>query len=84
MSGLDEKRLTHLFTTPVLLHHWSAGDLNSALKDVVLERERTDRGVDYSNVGGWHSTADFEDWSGEPGKRLVEMVGAQVNRATAE
>jgi uncharacterized protein (TIGR02466 family) len=83
MAGLDEKRLTHLFTTPVLLHHWPT-DLNAALKDVILGRQRSDGGTSYSNVGGWHSSADFEAWSGKPGARLVEMVGAQINQATAE
>lgn len=84
MANLEEKRLTHLFTTPILEHQWDAVALNAELRAVVLAREQVDTGTRYSNVGGWHSTADFESWSGAPGQKLIEMVGAQVNQATAD
>lgn len=85
MARLEQKRLTHVFTTPILEHQWEdVGGLNAALAEVILTRAKTDSGTRYSNVGGWHSTADFETWAGAPGKTLIDMVGAQINQATAE
>ncbi|MDC0033511.1 TIGR02466 family protein [Alphaproteobacteria bacterium] len=36
--------------------------LNARLRKIVLENERKDSGIRSSNVGGWHSQADFLEW----------------------
>lgn len=85
MPDLADRRLTHLFTTPVLQHDWEdSAELNAALSDVILAEERADTGARHSNVGGWHSTRLFDDWAGEPGQELIRRIGKQMNKGTAE
>lgn len=50
------------FRTPILVHQFEAGELEENLKELVLEKERTEPGVGLSNVGGWHSNADLLNW----------------------
>ena len=84
MAGIESRRLTHLFTTPILQHDWEdAEELNSRLVQLILAEEAKGPGTSYSNVGGWHSTADFEKWSGTAGQALIQRIGQQINHATA-
>ena len=84
VSRLDDSRLAQLFATPVLEYRWPDMEaVNTALREVILEHEESASGVHRSNAGGWHSTGDFERWSGEPGAELIRRVGEQINRATA-
>lgn len=53
------------FPTPVLqLQFPDTERTNAALRDLVLEREKTSPGLGRSNVGGWHSTDDVFEWPG--------------------
>ena len=53
------------FATPAFVVTLADADvINATLRDLVLEREGSDTGLDLSNVGGWHSGVDFIDWGG--------------------
>ncbi len=71
------------FTTPLAVARVASGPaLNAALKPLILEREKIDRGLKVSNVGGWHSQTDFQTWSGPAGARLLQLGVALANRLT--
>lgn len=51
---------TMAFGTPVVAYQWPESDaLNAELRTVILEAEHKSRGLQRSNIGGWHSTNDF-------------------------
>jgi hypothetical protein len=60
-----------------------ASDLNAALAIIILTREASSPGLTVSNVGGWHSTADFLDWDGSPVRDLRERIAAAAARVGA-
>lgn len=48
------------FPTPMVNHLWDDTErLNRDLLATILELQRGSRGIDRSNVGGWHSDIDF-------------------------
>lgn len=66
------------FPTPIYRHHWPAsGDLNEALKTLILARRAASPSTARSNVGGWQSGHDLMSW-GDP--RLAEL-GQCINEA---
>ena len=76
-------KLQHLFTTPTIEHVWSDADqLNDDLRAVILRKEHESPGENRSNVGGWHSVGNFDQWGGEPGQELIRRIGELVNTAT--
>lgn len=84
MSELSTLKLQHLFTTPIVERVWADVDqLNSDLREVILTKERESTGENRSNVGGWHSVGDFDQWGGAPGQELIRRIGELVNTATS-
>ena len=72
-SGRFEVR--SLFPTPFIyapVHEPEA--LNEALRQVILDRAQAHPGVALSNAGGWQSGDDFEAWSGEAGRLLLDLA----------
>jgi uncharacterized protein (TIGR02466 family) len=81
------KHLLMAFATPVVCYPWPESEpLNRGLADLILNAERKDDGITRSNVGGWHSAADFFDWQAPAIKvlreRVIEMTMA-ITRAIA-
>jgi len=73
-----------LFATPVVLARFpGAAALNQALKTTILARARSHPSTDHSNLGGWQSTWDIDDWGGPAMARLVELVATLAGRMTA-
>lgn len=53
------------FPTPILRKQFADTEaVNSGLRALALEREKTSPNVGRSNVGGWHSTEDLFEWPG--------------------
>lgn len=48
--------------------------LNADLSRIILDRAEQVDGVELSNAGGWQSADDFGEWSGEPGRRLLDLA----------
>jgi uncharacterized protein (TIGR02466 family) len=77
--------LRSYFATPVaVVTLTDAETLNPELKRVILEREREDRGVQHSNLGGWQSSWDFEEWGGAPARRLLDAARELATRLTSD
>lgn len=73
------------FATPVAIASLPDADaVNRELRRVILEREREDAGVQHSNLGGWQSAWDLEDWGGEPAKRLLDAARSLATRMTSD
>jgi uncharacterized protein (TIGR02466 family) len=77
--------LRSYFATPVaVVTRADAETLNPELKRVILEREREDRGVQHSNLGGWQSSWDLEEWGGAPARRLLDAARELATRLTSD
>lgn len=66
------------WSTPVLRRRFANTEaVNQGLKDLVLERARTTKNVQKSNLGGWHSDEDLLAWGGPDIAQLQQwIVGA--------
>ena len=84
-DGLQNERLIHLFTTPILKHMWEdSEDLNEDLRRIIINKTRGGKGTTYSAVGGWESGDDFHQWSGDLGQTVVQRVAEMVKQAPSE
>lgn len=78
-----ETELLELFSVPLLKCRWpDNAELNSALVDAILARSG-EEGVTISNVGGWHSSKDLQDWSEDCVHTLVGHMKA-IGRLACE
>jgi uncharacterized protein (TIGR02466 family) len=77
--------LRSYFATPLALATLTDAEaLNHELRRIILERERQDEGVHHSNLGGWQSNWDLEQWGGEPVGRLLDAARELATRLTAD
>jgi len=82
--SLESFKLQLLFPTPVLVGRLPGAEaVNPALEASILERRKADPGIARSNVGGWHSAADFQAWGGDPLRRLIAQVVELADAHTA-
>jgi uncharacterized protein (TIGR02466 family) len=73
------------FATPLAVASLAeAESLNPELRRLILERESRDQGVQHSNLGGWQSSWDFEDWGGVPAGRLLDAARELATRLTSD
>ena len=73
------------FATPVAQCRMSgSGGFDDALKRTILAREAAGPGTRHSNLGGWQSSWDFEDWGGPEAATLVGAVRALAGRLTCD
>ncbi len=85
MGALSATRIEFPFVVPILRHHWDdSAALNAALRDAILAQEGRSPGTRKSNAGGWQSTQDFLQWTGEAGRTLAGRMVEAVNHATAK
>lgn len=57
--------------------------MNPRLREIIVERMKTGKGVRASNVGGWHSEADMMDWP-EPEVRALCQAFLEAGRDATE
>lgn len=76
------KHWVNAFATPIVTYPWAESEtLNAELRALILEREAEGgKSVERSNVGGWHSRADFFDW----GAPAVQTLSDRVQRVVIE
>jgi uncharacterized protein (TIGR02466 family) len=73
-----------VFMVPVFSHIWTGSEnLNKELTKIILEREKSNPGVNLSNYGGWQSTPGLQQWAGQPGKTLNNYFYSAIRHATA-
>lgn len=76
-------RIENLFPSPIFSHVFKNVDsLNTELRGLILERERTTPSVAKSNMGGWQSEVDFLSWGGSAVATLGRYLGSAVEIAT--
>ncbi|MFM8682141.1 MAG: hypothetical protein ACKOGH_21485, partial [Alphaproteobacteria bacterium] len=64
--------VTPLFATPVAATELpDAAALNRELRAAIAAREKSHPGEQHSNLGGWQSSWDMEQWGGAPAARLL-------------
>ena len=69
-----------LFPTPVLkARPPQAETLNEALVDAIRRRRDSGKGIDRSNIGGWHSSTDMTEWGGDAARALADFAVAEVS-----
>jgi uncharacterized protein (TIGR02466 family) len=79
----ENSQFENVFSTPIFSHlHTGAETLNTQLRDLILEIERTDRGVVRSNQGGWQSTPDFLRSDSPPIATLERYIVLAIKIAT--
>ena len=76
-SVLKNENVAMAFGTPISTYLWPDSDkLNADLKQIILEKEKAEKGVKRSNVGGWHSDADLLVWQVDCIQQLRDRLGA--------
>ena len=77
--------LRSYFATPIaVIMLPRAASINAALRETVLERERSSTTLEHSNLGGWQSTWDFHQWCGKPGNTVLNTARNAADRLTAD
>lgn len=72
-----------LFATPVVIMKLpDAARLNPELRSIILARAEWAPSNDHSNLGGWQSTWDIDQWGGAPVARLLEVAKGVATRMT--
>ena len=80
-----EMHVQGLFATPVaaiMLPGWE--ERNAALTEIILRRRETHPGIEASNNGGWHSSRDFQEWSGPHGRDLLAKARSAATQMTRD
>ena len=82
-SPLPHAAYLHLFSVPLMTYVWpnSAG-LNEQLRERILRHAAEDRGVQATNIGGWHSANGELEFLGELREPVFQRMLAMVNEAT--
>ena len=59
-------QLIELFPIPLLKYVWpNSEELNNELARVILSKEKEGGGIEATNVGGWHSKRNLQEWDDE-------------------
>ena len=81
----QDLEIVPLFATPLVVHDVpDAAKLNTDLRSVIAEREKSHPGTQASNEGGWQSTWDMERWGGVPALKLLAIARNTANRVTID
>ena len=73
--------VSYAFSTPILMQVWpESTQLNAELQELVLARERADKGVIKSNLGGWQSEQGLFHWQ----HPAIAVLQQRVREATIE
>lgn len=66
---------TPMFETPIAQCSMIGADaLIANIKQIVLEKRKTDAGIERSNVGGWHSDVDMLAWGGPAAEKIKDTA----------
>jgi len=81
----DALHVTPLFATPVVMTEVDgAVALNTALRGVIDQRQKTHPGTQHSNLGGWQSDWEMDRWGGPPAIKLLAIGRNIANKVTTE
>ncbi|MGF1500448.1 MAG: TIGR02466 family protein [Paracoccaceae bacterium] len=78
-------QIRNLFPTPVATFLLPDRErINAALEARIFARETETPSVQHSNLGGWQSPTDFEDWCGPEGQAILDTARQIATRLTAD
>lgn len=84
-SGQVTAAVRTYFATPLALIDLPGAEaLNRTLKAVIVARMEISPGVEHSNLGGWQSSWDFTEWSGDAGRKLIDAGRALADNLTCD
>lgn len=77
---------THqLFATPFVIDTLKSQEGMVALREVIeAERKRDSKGVQISNIGGWHSNTKMAEWGGEVARALAYKAMSMADALTVD
>lgn len=78
-----EKRLDILQVFPTALIrvvHPELSALVAPLKSLILGQKGTQAGISRSNLGGWHSKPNMDQWGGPPAQTLVSIASGIIEQ----
>jgi uncharacterized protein (TIGR02466 family) len=76
-------QVENVFATPIFWHTLkNCEGLNSDLRALILEREKSTGSATKSNMGGWQSAPDFFDWKAPAVAALERYVRCALDVAT--
>lgn len=80
-----EKNVFLTFGTPILQKNIpNTEDVNKRLEDIILKKEKKEKGEFKSNLGGWHSTPDFLAIEDPAVQELNKWIRAAFNMTMKE
>ncbi len=75
----------HLFATPFVIDKLqSAEGIDGLRKLVEAEHKRDTKGVQISNIGGWHSNTEMAEWGGEVARALAFKAMTMADALTVD
>jgi uncharacterized protein (TIGR02466 family) len=78
-------KIVSLFATPLVITDVpDAVGLNTELRRVIEQRERSHPTTQHSNLGGWQSSWDMDRWGGAPAIKLLAFGRNLANRMTTD
>ena len=83
MAGLEDEKLIHLFSTPVLTYQWpDSAAMNRSLKRRIAGQATTRPTEPSLASGGWQSGEDYRNWGGKHAQELMDRAAAMVMHAS--
>jgi uncharacterized protein (TIGR02466 family) len=80
-----EIQMKGLFSTPVAAVMLpDAAARNAQLEEIIVSRRDAHPTVGASNIGGWHSSRDFEQWGGTAAEELLSHARSVATQLTAD
>lgn len=85
-SSFGGPQAASLFETMVVIDKMpDAAAINRHLRETILARQANDaKGVEISNVGGWHSDTAMLRWGGEAAQALLARITAAADRHSVD
>lgn len=77
--------LRALFATPVAVATVpKAAQINAALRTTILARAETFPSTEHSNLGGWQSTWDINEWGGDEAQAIIGFARQLADKLTTD
>ncbi|MEE2996838.1 MAG: TIGR02466 family protein [Pseudomonadota bacterium] len=77
--------LRAIFATPVIEFLVPNADaLNAKLKRIILKHEKSHKGTQHSNLGGWQSGWDMDQWGGDALDEIMKAAHDLASQATCD
>ena len=77
--------LQNYFATPVAkVEIEDPAANNEELREIITAREKAVPSVEHSNLGGWQSPEDFQEWCGEAGLGVMGLAVKVADRFTCD